>query len=129
MSEHDDDGSALTLPLLLLLPPPPPQPAARSASVAVTPTSGANETHFFTCPPRSLDAVCASTDARSTARRVAKYRATGPHIASRLGGRRSRRVTGAKADRARLAIQFEPPGPSVSSVDARPQIVDGPAMR
>src|ERR671936_1442332 len=55
MSEHDDDGSAVTLPLLLLPPPPPPQPAARSASVTVTPTSGANETHFLTCPPRSLD--------------------------------------------------------------------------
>src|SRR5919197_4351615 len=64
MSEHDDDGSAVTLPLLLLPPPPPPQPAARSASTAVTPITGASETRFLTCPPRSLDAVHASTGAR-----------------------------------------------------------------
>src|SRR5438034_8623773 len=64
MSEHDDDGSADTLPLLLP-PPPPPQPAARSASVTVTPISAASEMRFLTSPPRSLNVIRASTDAGS----------------------------------------------------------------
>src|SRR5712691_9592312 len=51
MSEHDEDGSAVTP--LLLFPPPPPQPAARSASAAVTPTSVASQNLLLTLPPWS----------------------------------------------------------------------------
>src|SRR5205809_7241186 len=51
MSEHDDDGSAVTFPPLP--PPPPPQPAARSAGAAVTPTSAASENLLDTLPPWS----------------------------------------------------------------------------
>src|ERR671935_318732 len=76
MSEQDDDGSAVTLPLLLL-PPPPPQPAARSASVTVTPTSGANETHFLTCPPRSLDG---SMPRPTPVRRRGGWASIGPRV-------------------------------------------------
>src|SRR3954449_4070713 len=54
MSEHEDDGSALTFPPLLEPPPPPPQPAARSASAAVIAISAASENFLFTLPPWSL---------------------------------------------------------------------------
>src|SRR5213080_791268 len=52
MSEHDEDGRAVT-PLLPFPPPPPPHPAARSASAAVTPTSAASENLLVTVPPWS----------------------------------------------------------------------------
>src|SRR6478609_8103724 len=80
MSEHDDAGSAETLPLLL--PPPPPQPAARSASAAVTPVSAASEMRFLTSPPRSLNVIQASTDAGWKCGAVLKYRGWAHSFAS-----------------------------------------------
>src|SRR5919204_3952237 len=128
MSEQDDDGSAVTLPLLLL-PPPPPQPAARSASVTVTPTSGANETHFLTCPPRSLDG---SMPRPTPVRRRGGWPSIGPRVrilqVASAGGQAGARAWPRPLARAWKSDSSRA-GRGVSSVDARPQIVDGPAAR
>src|SRR5262249_53736292 len=51
MSEHDEAGSAVTLPPLP--PPPPPQPAASRASAATAASNAASESLLLTLPPRS----------------------------------------------------------------------------
>src|SRR5947199_10544131 len=65
MLEHDDVGSACTLPpppplllLLLLPPPPPPHPAAAIASTANNPITPTALKLYFTLPPPSP--VCAN---------------------------------------------------------------------
>src|SRR5207247_9503739 len=93
MSEHDDDGSAVTLPPLLD-PPPPPQPAARSASVAVTPISAASEMRLLTSPPRSLNVNPSLDRRRFGCGAVLKYRGRAPSIASWFGRGKGRIAIG-----------------------------------